>query len=189
MYPPNPNNAVPETLTITTKRRNFMPHSFLHKTLVALSIAAASSFALASESPDAVFDRYVAAVHAGDMAAVRALIAPDVERSDFVGCRSEMDNPACLAHYIEATVVRPKAQLAVVRRQVDGDTFTAGLEVRSPLYTKAGIERILGQDIVRVHSGLIQAFRFVPDFSDESTAIFFGTLGIGPRAAILPAKP
>lgn len=166
-----------------------MIHNWLRRSFAALFILSGTSIAWASDSPDAVFDRYVAAVHAGDMAAVRALIAPDVERSDFVGCRSEMDNPACLAHYIEATVIRPKAQLAVVRRQIDGDTVTAGLEVRSPLYTKAGIERILGQDIVRVHNGLIQAFRFVPDFSDESTAIFFGTLGIGPRAATPPAKP
>jgi hypothetical protein len=166
-----------------------MPHAFLRKTLVTLSIVAGSSAAWATESPDAVFDRYVAAVHAGDMAAVRALIAPEVERSDFVGCRPEMDNPTCLAHYIEATVVRPKAQLTVVSRRLDGDTVTADLEVRSPLYTQAGAERILGQDIVRVRNGLIHGFRFVPDFRDGPTAVFFGTLGIGPRAARPTVKP
>lgn len=165
-----------------------MPHAFLRKTLVALSIVAGSSVAWASESPDAVFDRYVAAVHAGDMAAVRALIAPEVERSDFVGCRPEMDNPACLAHYIEATVVKPQAKLTVVKRRTDGDTVTADLEVRSPLYTQAGAERIVGQDIVRVRNGLIHGFRFVPDFRDEPTAVFFGTLGIGPRASTTPSK-
>lgn len=166
-----------------------MPNSYLHKALAAFSILASTSIAWALDSPDAVFDRYVAAVHAGDMAQVRALIAPDVERSDFAGCRPEMDNPACLAYYIEATVIRPKAQLTEVRRQLDGDTVTAGLEVRSPLYTKAGVERIVGLDVVRVRNGLIQAFRFVPDFSDAPTAVFFGTLGIGPRAAVPSAKP
>lgn len=143
----------------------------------------------AADAPDAVFDRYVAAVHAGDMAAVRALIAPDVERSDFPGCRAEMSNPACLAHYIEATVVGPKARLTALRRQLDGDTLSATVEVRSALYTKAGVERIVGRDIVRAQGGLIRAFRFVPDFADESTAVFFGTLGIGPRAAKPATKP
>lgn len=156
--------------------------------LASVSMMAGASGAMASDSPDAVFDRYVAAVHAGDMATVRALIAPDVERSDFVGCRPEMDNPTCLAHYIEATVVKPQAKLTVVKRRTDGDTVTADLEVRSPLYTQAGAERIVGQDIVRVRNGLIHGFRFVPDFRDESTAIFFGSLGMGPRAAKTPSK-
>lgn len=164
-----------------------IPSLFRHS-LLGLSIVASASGAGAAESPDAVFDRYVAAVHAGDMATVRALIAPDVERSDFVGCRPEMDNPACLAHYIEATVVKPQAKLTVVKRHTDGDTVTADLEVRSPLYTQAGAERIVGQDIVRVRNGLIQSFRFVPNFRDEPTAVFFGTLGIGPRAAKTPSK-
>jgi hypothetical protein len=133
-------------------------------------------------SPSAVFDRYVAAVHAADMAAVRALIDPAVERSDFVGCRPEMDNAACLAHYVEVTVVAPHARLTELQRRVEGDTVSADLEVRSPLYAKAGVERIVGRDVLRVRGGRIVAFRFVPDFSDDATAVFFATLGIGPRA-------
>ncbi|MEK8029791.1 nuclear transport factor 2 family protein [Ideonella sp. DXS29W] len=140
-------------------------------------------------TPDAVFDRYVAAVHAGDMPAVRALISPAVERSDFAGCRPDMDNASCLAHYIEATVVGPKARLTTVRRHTDGDTVTAELEVRSALYTKTGVDRIVGRDIVRVRDGRIHAFRFVPDFSDEPTAVFFATLGIGPRASKPAPQP
>ena len=161
----------------------------LRRSLLGLSLLAGASGAGAAASPDAVFDRYVAAVHAGDMATVRALIAPDVERSDYVGCRPEMDNPACLAHYIETTVVQPKAQFTLLRRQLDGDTVSARLEVRSPWHSKAGIDRIVGTDIVRVRNGLIHGFRFVPDFGDESTAIFFGSLGIGPRAARPSVKP
>jgi len=158
------------------------------RSLITLPIVDSSSGLMATATPDAVFDRYVTAVHEGDMDAVRALISPDVERSGFPGCRPEMDNPTCLAHYIEATVVRPQARLTEISRQTEGDTITAVLEVRSPLYTQAGAERILGKDVVRVRDGLIQAFRFVPDFSDEPTAVFFGTLGIGPRAATSPAK-
>lgn len=157
----------------------------MNSRLLALLAALCTSCATTapSASPSAVFDRYVAAVHAADMAAVRALIAPDAQRSDFVGCRPEMDNVACLAHYVETTVITPRARLTERRRHVDGDTVTAELELRSPLYTKAGVERIVGRDVVRVRDGRIVAFRFVPEFSDEATAVFFGTLGIGPRAA------
>lgn len=69
----------------------------LRSSLAALSIMAGLPGAWASDSPDAVFDRDVAAVHSGDMAMVRTLIAPGIERSDFAGCRAAMDNPACLA--------------------------------------------------------------------------------------------
>lgn len=155
----------------------------LRSLLCGLAVVLALPQARAADTPEAVFDRYVVAVHAADMNAVRALIAPDVERSDFPGCRAEMDNAACLAHYIEATVVRPKARLAERSRRVDGDTVNVVVEVRSALYTKAGVERIVGRDIVQVRGGLIRAFRFVPDFADEPTATFFATLGIGPRAA------
>lgn len=166
-----------------------MNHAWIYRFLLFPSLVmCVVSTAPAAESPDAVFDRYVAAVHGGDMAAVRALIAPDVERSDFVGCRPEMDNPACLAHYIETTVVKPQAKLTVVKRRSDGDTVIADLEVRSPLYTQAGAERIVGQDVVRVRNGLIHGFRFVPDFRDEPTAVFVGSLGIGPRATKTPSK-
>jgi hypothetical protein len=164
------------------------PRPFL-RLLVGLSIAVGASGATATESPDAVFDRYVKAVHTADMAAVRALIAPDVERSNFRRCTPEMNNPTCLAFYIESTVVEPRAKLTVVNRRLEGDTVTADLEVRSELYTKAGVERIVGQDIVRVRNGLIHGFRFVPNFNDEQTAIFFATLGVGPRAARPAPKP
>jgi hypothetical protein len=99
-----------------------------------------------------------------------------------------MDNPACLAHYIETTVVPPPVRFTVLRRQLDGDTVSARLEVRSPWHSKAGIDRIVGTDVVRVRNGLIHGFRFVPDFGDGSTAIFFGSLGIGPRASKTPSK-
>ena len=64
-----------------------IPSLFRHS-LLGLSILAGSSGAGAAESPDAVFDRYVAAVHAGDMATVRALIAPDEMTFAFVKGRA-----------------------------------------------------------------------------------------------------
>jgi hypothetical protein len=150
--------------------------------MLAASFVACSTAGPAAAPPSEVFDRYLSAVHAADMPAVRALISPVVERSDFVGCRPEMDNPACLAHYIETTVVKPGARMTERRRTLEADTVLSDLEVRSPLYLQAGVERILGRDIVRVRDGRIVAFHFVPDFSDEPTAVFFGKLGIGPRA-------
>jgi len=153
-----------------------------------LLLACVCAQAEPSPQPTEVLDRYIAAVHAGDMAAVRALIAPEVERSDFPGCTPAMDNSSCLAHYIDATVVRPQARLSVLSTEVDGDRVSALLEVRSELYRRAGVERIVGRDVLRVTDGRIQSFRFVPDFSDAPTAVFFGTLGIGPRASQAPAK-
>lgn len=150
--------------------------------LAALCVACSTTAPPPPPSAGEVFDRYVTAVHAGDMNAVRALISPDVERSDFIGCTPQMDNPTCLAHYIETTVVKPQARMTERRRTVEADTLTAELEVRSPLYEKTGAARIVGRDIVRVRDGRIVAFRFVPDFSDNATAMFFGTLGVGPRA-------
>ena len=56
----------------------------------------------------------------------------------------------------------------------------ATVEYRSDLVRKAGVERALGTDIMQVKDGLIMAFRFVPDFTDEQTTVFFGTRGIAP---------
>jgi hypothetical protein len=159
-----------------------MKSTLKSRLLAALTGALVGSAVGAAPSPDQVFDRYVAAVHAGDMETVRSLIAPDVERSEFVGCSPAMDNASCLAHYLAVTVVEPKARLTVVRKVLEGDTLSVDVEVRSPLYTKVGVERIVGRDILQVHEGLIRSFRFVPNFEDEPTSIFFGALGIGPRA-------
>jgi len=145
--------------------------------------AATATVTATTPSAAQVFERYLAAVHVGDRAAVRALIAPDVERSDYRGCRPEMDNPSCLAHYVEQTVLGPRAQFTELSRTQTGDLIDSRLEVRSTLYRQAGAERIVGNDLVRVRDGLIRSFRFVPDFSDDATAQFFATLGVGPRAA------
>lgn len=147
----------------------------------ALLAAAALAQAAAPDGPQAVFDRYVQAVHAADMPAVRALIAPDVERSDYVGCTPEMDNPTCLAFYIEQTVVRPRARIRVISLDTRGDELHARLEVRSELYRRAGAERIVGVDALRIADGQIHAFRFIPDFNDEDTASFFASIGIRPQ--------
>ena len=88
--------------------------------LMASPLLAASALvhAAAPAEPQAVFDRYVQAVHVADMGAVRALIAPDVERSDYPACTAPMDNPTCLALYIDQTVVQPRARLAVLSVEV-----------------------------------------------------------------------
>lgn len=154
------------------------------KSLMALPLLAACALihAATPAEPQAVFDRYVQAVHAADMGAVRALIAPDVERSDYPACTAQMDNAACLAFYIDQTVVQPRARLTVLSVGVSASELTARLEVRSPLYEKAGAERIVGSDVLRIEGGQIRAFRFVPDFADAATARFFASIGITPRA-------
>ena len=153
------------------------------KSLMALPLLAACVLVHAATpaEPQAVFERYVQAVHAADMGAVRALIAPDVERSDYPACTAPMDNAACLAFYIDQTVVQPRARLTGLSVDVSGSELTARLEVRSPLYEKAGAERIVGSDVLRIEGGQIRAFRFVPDFADAATARFFASIGITPR--------
>jgi hypothetical protein len=138
--------------------------------------------AVAQTAPDQVFQQYLAAVKANDKAAVEALIAEDVERSDFPACRPEMSNKQCLSLYIDATVLRQAGEITVLRTQVEGDTVRATLELRSALTRRAGVERAVGIDEVRVRQGRIVAFRFVPDFADEPTRRFFASLGIGPGA-------
>lgn len=153
------------------------------KSLIASPLLAACALAHAATpaEPQAVFGRYVQAVHAADMAAVRALIAPDVERSDYPACTAQMDNAACLAFYIDQTVVQPRARLTVLSVEAGASELSARLEVRSPLYDKAGVERIVGSDVLRIEGGQIRAFRFVPDFTDAATARFFASIGITPR--------
>lgn len=149
----------------------------------ALALAALPAWpAQAAPGPAEVLQRYLVAANTGDMPAVRSLIAPDVERSDFVGCTPDMDNAACLAFYIETTVVAPHGQLTLLRSDVAGDTVTAWLTLRSDLTRHVGVERVAGRDVLRVANGQIRSFRFVPDFDDDATAVFFGSLGIGPRA-------
>ena len=138
--------------------------------------------AVAQTAPDQVFQQYLAAVKANDKAAVEALIADDVERSDFPACRPEMSNKQCLSLYIDATVLRQAGEITVLRTQVEGDTVRATLELRSALTRRTGVERAVGTDEVRVRQGRIVAFRFVPDFADEPTRRFFASLGIGPGA-------
>ena len=166
----------------TEEELRMMRKKLMTWAVATMVLAAGGGSAYAGVSASDVFERYVSAANAGDMAAVKALISPEVERSDFVGCRPEMDNPSCLAHYIQATIVDPKGRLTVLRRTNEGNTVTAWLEVRSEASRRVGVERIVGRDIVRVENGLIKSFHFVPDFGDEATATFFGSLGIGPRA-------
>lgn len=151
----------------------------LSASFTVLGIAAGAQ---AQPGPEAVVERYVKAANAGDMATIRALIADDVARSDFVGCTAAMNNKDCLVFYIETTVVGQHGAIKVTGHERHGDEVHARLELRTDGTRRAGVERALGTDIVKVNNGKIVFFRFVPDFGDEQTAIFFGSLGIGPRA-------
>lgn len=159
-----------------------IPHA-LNRYFLASLLCGVTAPVLANSSPAEVFEQYVKAANKGDMATIAGLIAPDVARSDFVGCKAEMDNPTCLLHYIKSTVVDPKSQIQVTRLELSGDVVDASLQLRGELTKRAGVERIIGRDVVRVEGGLIKDFHFIPDFTDESTAVFFGSLGIGPRAS------
>jgi uncharacterized membrane protein YvbJ len=147
-----------------------------------LSLAWYMDVAQAQSAPNTVFERYVQAVNAGDMGDVRNLISDDVARSDFVGCRIEMSNKDCLVFYIATTVVNEHGRITVVRSEQHGDEVHAELILSSDAIRRAGVERTIGTDVVRVRTGRIVSFHFVPNFTDSQTATFFATLGIGPFA-------
>lgn len=133
-------------------------------------------------TPQQVLDRYVAAVNASDIRAVGALISEQVERASYPGCKPEMSHKTCLITYVDETVVQAEGRITTLKSEVRDDTVHARMEVSSKTARGFGLERIVGTDVIRVQGGLIVAFRFVPEFSDEQTAVFFGKLGIGPRA-------
>lgn len=149
---------------------------------VLLGILCAGS-AYAQSTPDEVFNRYVQQVNAGDMAAVRDLIADQVARSDFVGCTDDMNNKECLGFYIDTTVVSQHGRIHVLHSERHGDEVRATLELRTDGMRRAGVERVVGTDVVRVREGRIVSFHFVPAFGDDQTATFFAMLGIGPKAS------
>lgn len=166
-------------------------NAFIRRTarpLMAALIAGSAAVAGAQTpaGPQQVFERYVAAVNASDMAAVSALISEQVARSDYVRCTPEMDNKACLIAYVKETVVGPQGRIKTLKTEVLGDTVHAQLEVSSKTARDFGLERIKGTDVVQARDGLIVAFHFVPEFADDQTATFFGRLGIGPRATQKP---
>lgn len=131
-------------------------------------------------NPSAVFDRYLEAVHSRDMDGVLALVSDDVARVNYPGCTDEMDNKACLGTYVKQAVVDAAGKITVRSLEVSGDTVFAKLELRSDLTRRAGVDRALGTDRVRVLENRIIEFAFIPDFADEQTVAFFGSLGIHP---------
>ena len=135
-------------------------------------------------SADVVFKHYVDAIHAQDMRSIRALIAEDVKRSDYIKCTKEMDNLTCLSTYIEDTIVKPGAQISILSSEVQGDQLTASVEIRSPLYQQvAAAERIVGIEKIQVKNGKIYDLHFIPDFKDEATARFFSRIGVKPKTS------
>lgn len=164
------------------KTRNILQSALL----TAIAALQLSAPARAESTPAAVFGQYVTAANAGDMNAITRLISSQVARSDYVGCKPDMDNKTCLLDYIHTTVVAAHGQLTVLSTRQEGNTIHALLELRSDTARHFGQERIKGTDIVTVEQGLITNFHFVPDFADDQTADFFGQLGIGPRAASKP---
>lgn len=159
----------------------------MYKTFHRILLAMLAAFGIAAGAhgkpgPDAIVERYVTAVNGGDMATIRTLIAEEVGRSDFVGCTAAMSNKDCLAFYIDTTVVGQHGVIKVMHSERHGDEVHARLELRTDGTHRAGVERAIGTDVVKVRDGKIVSFRFVPDFDDEQTATFFGSLGIGPRA-------
>jgi hypothetical protein len=137
----------------------------------------------APPTPLQTFERYVTALHAYDMPTIRSLLSDRIERPSYPGCTAAMNNKDCTAYYIENTMAAQQGRIKQLGSEQRGDILANRVEISSNLTRRAGVQRSVGEVQVRVEQGQFTKFGFVPDFRDEQTAVFFGTLGIGPRAA------
>ncbi len=127
----------------------------------------------AETAPLAVARAYIAAVNAGDMAAVDALIASEARRPPRNFCQPDMPDRDCLLSYLKATVVTQHTTLLPVKTSVVADTVKVRLEVRNDLTRAAHVDRFTGADQITVRGGKIVDFAFVPNEHDAQTVKFF----------------
>jgi ketosteroid isomerase-like protein len=118
----------------------------------------------------AVFAKYVKAVNAHDIEALRALIADDVTSPRYRGCVAAMSNRDCLAFYVDTTVMKQHGNIVATDSfGVDGDTMYAGLILTSDTIRNAGVDRAQGMDKITVKNGKITALQFLPNMGDAQT--------------------
>jgi len=135
--------------------------------LTAIAVAAA-------DDPATVFQRFIDARNAGDVAGALALVTDDIV---FVGGPNCAPPSPCVG----TAAVREQVQGFIADRvwatgtgplQVSGDTVRGRFEVRGTPYTAAGIDRAIVDIAMDFRAGRIAAYRSVPDASDPQTARF-----------------
>ena len=123
-----------------------------------------------ANDPARVFAQYVLAVNAGDKAALRELIADDVERHTYSACTAAMSNRDCLVFYITYTVLDRHGNITPTESfGVDGDTAFGGLVLRSDGIRNAGAERAVGIDKIKTRNNKIIGLVFLPNLQDAQT--------------------
>lgn len=128
----------------------------------------------AADEYAALFAQYVRVVNAGDVAGLRAMIADDVERSDYRACTAAISNKDCLMLYIETTVIRQHGHIEATESfGIDGGTIYGGLILKSDTIRAAGSERAHGIDMIKVRDGKIAGLKFLPNLQDPQTRKFF----------------
>jgi hypothetical protein len=144
-------------------------------TFAAMAIVMTMTVAMAVQAqtpndPARLFARYVQSVNAGDKAALRELIAADVERHTYSACTPAMSNRDCLLLYISDTVLNKHGIIKPTDSfGLDGDTLYAGLVLSSDGIRASGAERAVGIDQIKTRNNKIVSLRFLPNLQDAQT--------------------
>src|SRR5256712_11336234 len=137
-----------------------MNRSFLFAVL--LSCGAVAS-ALAQGDPLSAARRYVDAVNRGDVKEIVALFTDDATVAHGRICTPPCvgDLGAVRRQYEQD--VASAVKLTIVDSQVSGNTVSIRIELRGIPMRAAGVERIVGTDIIEVRRDKIASLRYMPD--------------------------
>lgn len=127
----------------------------------------------AEDDPAGVFLRYVAIVNAGDLEGLRKLLSEDIARPGYP-CPARVSNRDCVVEWVGGSVIQQHGWITpTTSLAIDGDAAYAGIEIRTELVRRSGVERLVGIDKVRVRDGKIIELRFLHNPLDEQTSRYY----------------
>src|SRR2546425_2767552 len=146
-----------------------MNRSFLFAVL--LSCGAVAS-ALAQGDPLSAARRYVDAVNRGDVTEIVALFTDDATVAHGRVCTPPcVGDLAAVRRQYEQDVANA-VKLTIIDSQVSGNTVSIRIELRGIPMRAAGVERIVGTDVIEVRGDKIASLRYTSDVNDSQTAKF-----------------
>ena len=129
-----------------------MSRSFCFVTLFAATVTlAASTVALAQSDPAALVKQHVEAIARGDAAGALALYADDAVIDGLVGlcAAAPCVGKAAIQKELEHRVAIHNRG-TILKQYVSGNVVTQRFEVRNDVIQKAGVERIIGWNIIEM---------------------------------------
>ncbi len=149
-----------------------MNRSFLLAVFLSCGTVAGSISALAQGDPLSAARRYVEAVNSGDVTAIVALFTDDATVAHGRICTPPCvgDLGAVRRQYEQD--VASAIKLTIVDSQVSGNTVSIRIELRGIPMRAAGVDRIVGTDVIEVRGDKIASLRYTSDVTDPQTAKF-----------------